>query len=108
MMAMSLTLSAEAKAMLKRVDVEIAKESAVAMALETYDGEFFDLAEFNKMKKFRGNVKAIMDQPTLQLENGEEIDVNGIRYFFIAKKKKRIKMPMHKLPPPEKKPSDDY
>lgn len=107
-MAMSLTLSAEARPMLKRVDVEIAKEGSVAMAIETYDGDFFDLAEFNKMKKYRGNVKAIMDKPTLQLENGEEIDVNGIRYFFVAQKKKKLKIPTHKLPSPEKKPSDDY
>ena len=108
LMAMSLTLTAEAKTMLKRVEVEAAPEKGVAMALETYDGEFFDLAEFNAMKKYRGNIKTIMDTPTLKLNSGEEIAVNGIRYFFIANKKVKMpKNPSFKLPPPEKRPSDD-
>lgn len=98
LMAMSLTLSAEAKTLLKRVDVDYVPTKAVAMALETYDGDFYDLAEFAQQKKYKGNIDQIKNASTLKLKSGEEIDVNGIRYFFIAKKNR----PSMKLPPPEK------
>lgn len=77
----------QAKTGIKRIDPElIDKAREVAMALETYDGEFFDVSEIIAIKKYRGNINEILKAETLKLANGDEISVNAIRYFFVEKK----------------------
>lgn len=77
----------QAKTGIKRLDPELLdKAREVAMAFETYDGEFFDVSELVAIKKFRGNINEMIKAETLKLANGEEINVNAIRYFFVEKK----------------------
>lgn len=85
------SFSTPAKSLIKRVDPEVLDlDKDVAMALETFDGEFFDMAEFNEIRKFRGNAGEILKKDTvILLKSGEEIGVNAIRYFFIEKKMER-------------------
>ncbi len=75
-----------AKSKILRVDIDLAKRTSVAMAIETYDGEFYDLSEVAGLNKYKGNVKAIKKKDIIRLKNGDELDVNEIRYLFVAKR----------------------
>lgn len=83
--------NATAKTFLKRIDPEVASPKAVAMAIETYDGEFYDLSDFVNLKKYKGNINQILRKGVLSLSTGDEVDVNAIKYFFTQEKIKKLK-----------------
>lgn len=92
----------QAKSLIKRIDPEVMDKSQdVAMAIETYDGEFYDLSEFAKARKYRGNAEDILKEAAIQLKTGEEIGVNAIRYFFVEKKQTKINKTVAKMPQDE-------
>lgn len=86
LVAVLFAFNTQAKTGIKRLDPELLdKAREVAMAFETYDGEFFDVSEVIAVKKFRGNINEMLKLETLKLSNGEEVNVNAIRYFFVEK-----------------------
>lgn len=84
---LGLTESASAKSLIKRVDPNHISRKSVAMAIETYDGDFYDLSEFVK-KKYKGNAKDIIKKGFIRHKQGGAVEANSIRYFFIEKLKK--------------------
>ncbi len=96
MMAMSLTLSAEARTVLARIDPEVATKKSVAMALETYNGDFYDVSQIKWVWKTKGNAQKIMKKDYLKLKGGGELDVHSIKYFIVEKKVRpsALKMPV--------------
>jgi len=108
MMAFALIFSANtmAKSKIKRVDIEDAKNRAqVAMAIETYDGHFYDISEFSNVSKHRGNIEKIRNNGEIKLKSGEIIDGHSIRYLFVTGQVRARKMPSkgwaNKLPADE-------
>ncbi|EQC49708.1 hypothetical protein [Bacteriovorax sp. DB6_IX] len=86
-LAMTFHMQGYAKSKIKRVDVELAQEKfQVAMAIETYSGEFYDLSEISNVKKTKGNIQDIRNNRDIKLRNGEVIDANSIRYLFVTTK----------------------
>ncbi len=99
---MVFAFNTQAKTLIKRVDPEVMDQvKEVAMAIETYDGEFYDLSEFAKAHKYRGNAQDILKEAAIQLKNGEEIGVNAIRYFFVEKKDAKMQKTVAKMPQDE-------
>ena len=97
--------NAHAKSVIKRIEPEMAAAKAVAMALETYDGSFYDIDEVKRVRKSKGNIKKILKKGVIKLKSGEEIDANSIRYFFI---RERIRSGMAKFDGGlEKRPNED-
>jgi hypothetical protein len=93
--AATLSSNVMAKPKLKRVDIDLAKSyGQVAMALETYDGEFYDLSEFVNVAKLKGNIGKLQRKDVIKLKNGDELDVSSVRYLFVTKKpQQRVKLP---------------
>ena len=106
LVVMMLANSAHAKNVIKRIEPEVATTNSVAMALETYDGSFHDLSDFKKVKKSRGNISQIMRKGVITLNNGQEVDANSIRYFFVQKPESRRMVP-GKIPSTWKAPRDE-
>lgn len=90
-MAMSLTISAEAKTILQRVDPELANKKSVAMALETYGGDFYDVSQIKWVWKTRGNAQKMLKKDVLKTKDGELIDVHSIKYFIVETKVNTVK-----------------
>jgi hypothetical protein len=78
--------TAHAKNVIKRIEPEMASSKAVAMALETFDGSFYDIDEVRRVRKKKGNIKKIMDKGMIKLKSGEYVDATSIRYFFVRQK----------------------
>lgn len=86
LVAVLFAFNTQAKTGIKRLDPELLdKAREVAMAFETYDGEFFDVSEVIAVNKYRGNISDMLKLESLKLKNGEEVNVNAIRYFFVEK-----------------------
>lgn len=82
------SVNVSAKNYIKRIDPELANKKSIAMALETYDGEFYDISQFKGLTRYKGNIRRIMRKGLVKLKTGDEIDINAIRYFFVQSKVK--------------------
>ena len=105
--ALVFSTNAHARSAIKRLEPEMVTAKAVAMALETYAGDFYDLSDFAKLPKARGNAKIILNRGMVKLKSGEYVDANSIKYFFVHSRIAKKPLSILKAETIEKRPNEE-
>lgn len=81
---------ANAKTVLRKIEVDLVTPTTEAMAIETNTGDFIPMDMITTKMNKRGNAWDLMNSQVIELKTGDSIRPSHINYFYAKMKSKAL------------------